>query len=102
MDVYACGWYASNSPYDLYWPGNLDDSLPEDEQMVPQPHPPVYSSYDLKAMEDRELGGVCKGKLQRRGNQPLKCNKIDLEELDFTVRQATCLTIIMIDDTKAK
>jgi Mg2+/Co2+ transporter CorC len=36
--------------------------------------------------EEAEIGGVCKGKMQRRGNFPLRCKKIDLEDLHFTVR----------------
>lgn len=32
------------------------------------------------------MGGVCEGKLQRRGDRPLRCRKLDLEELHFTVR----------------
>lgn len=55
--------------------------------MVPPPHPPVYSSSEMRAMEERDMGGVCKGKLQRRGNQPLLCNKVDLEDLHFTVKK---------------
>jgi len=73
---------------DLYWPANLDDYLADEEdQVVPQTQEPLYSSYDLKDMEERALGGVCKGKLQRKGKQPLLCRKIDLEQLEFTVRE---------------
>lgn len=39
----------------------------------------------LQHMEEREMGGVCEGKLQRRGDRPLRCRKLDLEELHFTV-----------------
>lgn len=41
----------------------------------------------LQEKKKRDEGGMCEGRLQRRGNQPLLCRKVDLEELHFAVRR---------------
>jgi small subunit ribosomal protein S18 len=35
-------------------------------------------------MYEADIGGVCEGKKQRRGSQPLRCKKVDLNEVAFT------------------
>lgn len=49
------------------------------------PTPPSYQ-YDTQELAEAQKGGVCEGRKQRRGNQPLLCRKVDLEEVVFSVR----------------
>lgn len=40
--------------------------------------------YKYKVPSPESIGGLCKGGLQRKNKQPLRCNKIDLATLDVT------------------
>jgi hypothetical protein len=40
----------------------------------------------VQELAEAQKGGVCEGRKQRRGNQPLLCRKVDLEEVVFSVR----------------
>lgn len=72
-------------PPDFYWPSNLETALPdESDRLYPAGGERVFSPEEVRAMNEAEVGGVCRGKLQRRGNQPLLCKKIDLGELEFS------------------
>lgn len=51
------------------------------------PHSSVsFDHYVAQELAEAQKGGVCEGRKQRRGNQPLLCRKVDLEEVVFSVR----------------
>ncbi len=73
------------SPEDLYWPGNVETVLPRDsERLYGEGGERVFAPEELREMYEADIGGVCAGKKQRRGNQPLLCKKVDLEDMVFT------------------
>lgn len=50
------------------------------------PPPLLHLLQQTQELAEAERGGVCEGRKQRRGNQPLLCRKVDLEEVAFSVR----------------
>lgn len=72
-------------PEDLYWPGNLETTLPRDsDRLYPSKSDRAFSPEEMQEMYEADIGGVCQGKKQRRGSQPLRCKKVDLNEVVFT------------------
>lgn len=72
-------------PEDLYWPGNLETTLPRDsDRLYPSKADRAFSPEEMQEMYEADIGGVCEGKKQRRGSQPLRCKKVDLNEVVFT------------------
>lgn len=51
---------------------------------APLTHPII--NHGVQELAEAQKGGVCEGRKQRRGNQPLLCRKVDLEEVVFSVR----------------